>query len=44
MAQAVAVSGGPVTSLVEEGAALQASITTLRTNLSSILSSKVYVE
>ena len=44
MAQAVAVSGGPVTSLVEEGAALQASITTLRTSLSSILSKKVYVE
>ena len=44
MAQAVAVSGGPVTSLVEEGAAFQSTITVLRTNLSNILSKKVYVE
>lgn len=44
MAQAVAVSGGPVTSLVEEGAAFQSTLTVLRTNLSGILSKKVYVE
>lgn len=44
MSQAVAVSGGPVTSLVEEGAALQATIATLRSNLSNTLSKKVYVE
>jgi hypothetical protein len=44
MSQAVAVNGGPVTSLVEEGKALEASITVLRTNLGGVLSSKVYVE
>jgi hypothetical protein len=45
MAQAVSVSGGAVTSLVEEGAAFQSALTVLRTNLSSgILSNKVYVE
>lgn len=44
MAQAAAVNGGPVTSLVEEGAAFQSTITVLRTNLSNILSKKVYVE
>jgi hypothetical protein len=44
MSQAVAVSGGPVTSLVEEGKALEASITVLRSNLGGVLSSKVYVE
>lgn len=44
MAQAVAVSGGPVTSLVEEGAAFQSTLTVLRSNLSGILSKKVYVE
>jgi len=44
MGQAVAVSGGPVTSLVEEGAAFQSTLTVLRTNLSGILSKKVYVE
>jgi hypothetical protein len=44
MSQAVAVSGGPVTSLIEEGGALQATIATLRSNLSNTLSKKVYVE
>jgi hypothetical protein len=45
MAQAVSVSGGAVTSLVEEGRALESSIKVLRTSLSSgILSNKVYVE
>ena len=44
MAQAVAVNGGPVTSLVEEGAAFQSTLNVLRTNLSGILSKKVYVE
>jgi len=44
MVQASAVSGGPVTSLIEEGAAFRASITVLRSNLNSILSNKVYVE
>ena len=44
MSQAVAVNGGPVTSLVEEGKALEASITVLRSNLGGVLSSKVYVE
>ena len=45
MSQAVSVSGGAVTSLVEEGRALESSIKVLRTSLSSgILSNKVYVE
>ena len=44
MSQAVAVSGGPVTSLIEEGRALEASITVLRSTLGGVLSSKVYVE
>ena len=44
MSQAVATRAGAVTSLIEEGRALNASITLLRTGLSTILSNKVYVE
>ena len=44
MAQAVSINGGAVTSLIEEGKALEASITVLRSSLGGVLSSKVYVE
>ena len=48
MAQAVSINGGAVTSLIEEGKALEASIKVLRSTLRSpvggVLSSKVFVE